>query len=296
MTYIFKSFSLLCFIVIAVSGKAVAPGSAPPPPPPPPSPKFPTTVAPTSVTAKVFTSATTTKVPPTTTSTTTTTTTTEAPTTVAATVIAENSDAKTSADQIPVCTCEQVKECDENAYKKVDQCKESCQSHLEYFGNSTDKYLSCFNDAAEEAAKMTKCLKSNENFCVSNTNETYYMDKPDYNVYYDTYGIKEEDDLQPNPEMQKKAREVFIQQRKFQTCVIGCMKKESVQCYESIGCGIGFPGKEDTAATLESCPLFKNTLHLNAMKTCQCLAFKQDVKKLIGKCAYVVSPYLMRKL
>uniref|UniRef100_A0A914Y3S3 Uncharacterized protein n=1 Tax=Panagrolaimus superbus TaxID=310955 RepID=A0A914Y3S3_9BILA len=115
------------------------------------------------------------------------------------------------------------------------------------------------------------------------------------NVYFESYGVNE-DTLEKTPQLQKKAREVFIQQRKFQTCVIECFKKESVKCYENLGCAIGFPGKDDTAAILESCPLFKSELHMNAMKQCQCLAFKQDVKKLVGKCAYVVSPYLMRKL
>uniref|UniRef100_A0AC34FYD3 Uncharacterized protein n=1 Tax=Panagrolaimus sp. ES5 TaxID=591445 RepID=A0AC34FYD3_9BILA len=199
-------------------------------------------------------------------------------------------------DEIRVCSCEEAKECDEKAYKKVDECKESCKSNLEYFGTSVDKYLTCFNDAIEESKKMTKCLQSNvNNFCVENPKESAFIPKQDYSIYYESYGVKE-DTLEKTPELQKKAREIFIQQRKFQTCVIECLKKESVKCYENIGCAIGFPGKKDTDEILDSCPLFKSDLHMNALKQCQCLAFKKDVKKLYGKCAYVVSPYFMRKL
>uniref|UniRef100_A0AC34RQQ4 Uncharacterized protein n=1 Tax=Panagrolaimus sp. JU765 TaxID=591449 RepID=A0AC34RQQ4_9BILA len=199
-------------------------------------------------------------------------------------------------EMIRRCTMEEVDGCSMEVYKNSTFCRQNCENELEYFGKNTDKMMTCFETAHEEAEIMHNCLVDKvDGFYTINDTEVVMIPKTNYSNFIHPFNITT-DPLNVTTSLKKKARSSFIQFRKFQRCVVNCMKTQIVDCYHRQECDVYLPEAKDVATIFNECRKYKKNIHEAAKKSCYCLLTKKQVTKLAGTCPLIGSPVLMKML
>uniref|UniRef100_A0AC34RRD3 Uncharacterized protein n=1 Tax=Panagrolaimus sp. JU765 TaxID=591449 RepID=A0AC34RRD3_9BILA len=199
-------------------------------------------------------------------------------------------------EMIRRCTMAEVDGCSMEIYKNSTFCRQNCENELEYFGKNTDKMMTCFETAHEEAEIMHNCLVDKvDGFYTINDTEVVMIPKTNYSNFIHPFNITT-DPLNVTTSLKKKARSSFIQFRKFQRCVVNCMKTQIVECYHRQECDVYLPEAKDVTTIFNECRKYKKNIHDAAKKSCYCLLTKKHVTKLAGTCPMIGSPVLMRML
>ncbi|KAI6202351.1 hypothetical protein M3Y96_00939100 [Aphelenchoides besseyi] len=133
---------------------------------------------------------------------------------------------------IQLCKCSEVKNCQQLGRAEVAFCRKKCQTHLDYFNKNHTEISSCFVET-QELEILNNCLqKGVPNFCnekketvFSNSSQTFvYNVDSTYSEFLNT----------PNVGL-KRARRAYIQMRSYQNCFTSCAKKAEAQCLLSNG-------------------------------------------------------------
>ncbi|KAE9549168.1 hypothetical protein FO519_007616 [Halicephalobus sp. NKZ332] len=65
------------------------------------------------------------------------------------------------------------------------------------------------------------------------------------------------------------------------------MEKKKFECLRENWCGVQVPPTDENSKIYKQCDFIRNFVHLQAMKSCQCLIFQKKIYALVGVCGFL---------
>ncbi|KAH7725753.1 hypothetical protein AAVH_06596 [Aphelenchoides avenae] len=148
----------------------------------------------------------------------------------------------------------------------------------------------------EEVQKINKCVRTRlPGFCTAGKDADPAFDALSQVTDTSAY-VGNTNDTETQGPLVRKARAVFTDFRKFQVCFAKCVKESAISCHQKKGCAVNFPSVDEFSAAVKDCRPKEWRNYFNVRRACQCIAFRQHAKALVGKCILLGNQFFMRNL
>ncbi|VDM38810.1 unnamed protein product [Toxocara canis] len=189
------------------------------------------------------------------------------------------------------CQCKEEDECRKVSLDAADECSKQCGSELKTFGDNIDEIVECFGEQRSLIVDEEACLKKKAGASCDEEGTTSYIKKLDFS----SLDVKFEEPKKPagGPLVQR-SFETLIAFKKYHHCIRKCMKDVAVSCYGTQNCGLQIPSLDIVSKWVNDCAGTHPEFYARQLKACHCMLYKLHITKLMGTCAHVGNPFLLK--
>ncbi|GMS96595.1 hypothetical protein PENTCL1PPCAC_18770, partial [Pristionchus entomophagus] len=203
--------------------------------------------------------------------------------------------ASATVQETRLCSCKEANACRRESSQQLNSCLEECSGRIESYGDNTDSYLGCFKQNSASIVEAENCLFDGlrGTYCSAHAwTATNFTDEADWDKLTEFTYSSQADQSIKGTVLWKRDEEKYNKIQNFFHCSKHCMHRRFHECTSTKGCGVRMPTLEKFEQKMRTCTKKNWKIGQSIFMTCQCLAWKNQVKELQGgACAIIGTSY-----